>query len=214
MPKGVTDGVFLPVPPHHVFLKLHWVLWSFSSFLQFVQGHIVLPAKGTPRLLQEMCLAHSDDALVHWLYQRRGVGREVDELDVLMQLGQQMGVGRSVVQDHGDLEREALRPAILSKLVYQLGLGVCLENVACHPPTAVGIPVDGQAVLIVAPKGTRVLGVVHQDELELAVYRQVRPQQEGETVLERLEAFGKLLFLGDVTAFRQFFSIAGPFHPC
>ena len=159
-----------------------------------------------------MCLEHTDDALVHQLYQRRGVGREVDKLDVLMQLSQRMGVGGSVVQDNEDLEGEARRPAILPKLVHQLGLGVCLENVACHPPIAVGIPVDRQAALIVALKGTWVLGVVHQDGLEFAFSRQVRPQQEGETFLERLEAWDRLL--GDARAFRHFFSTAGPFHPC
>ena len=128
-----------------------------------------------------------------------------------MQLRQRMGVGGSVVQDHEDLEGEALRPAILPKLMHHLGLGVCLENVARHPPTAVVIPVDGQAVLIVALKGTRVLGVVHQDGLKLAVSRQVRPQQEGETVLEAWADFSSL-----VMYMRSgiFFSIAGPFHPC
>ena len=161
-----------------------------------------------------MRLEHSDDALVHRLYQRRGVGREVDKLDVLMQLSQQMGVGGSAVQDHEDLEGEALRPAILRKLVHQLGLGVCLENVAHHPPTVVGTPVDGQSALIIALKGKWVLGVVHQDGLEPAVSCQVRPQQEGDTILERLEAWGRLLPLGDVCAFRHFFSTAGPFHPC
>ena len=95
--------------------------------------------------------------------------------------------------------------------MHQLGLGVCLENVARHPPTAVGIPVDGQAVLIVALKGTWVLGVVHQDGLELAVSRQVRPQQEGEPVLERLEAWGRLLLLRDVRAFRHFFPLQAHF---
>ena len=122
-----------------------------------------------------------------------------------------MGVGGSVVQDHEDLEGEALRPEVLPKLVHQLGLGVCLENVARHPPTAVGIPVDGQAVLIVALKGTRVLSVVHQDGLELAVSRQVHPQQEGETILESLEAWARLLLLGDVRVFRHFLPLQARF---
>ena len=46
---------------------------------------------------------------------------------------------------------------------------------AHHPITGVGEPVDRQAGLIVALKGTRVLGMVDQDGLHLAVSRQASP---------------------------------------
>ena len=109
MPKGV----FLLVLPHHVFLQLHWVLGSFCSLLLFLQRNVTLSAEGTPCLLEEMGLKHPDDALVHWLYQRRGVGREVDEVNVLAEVQQCLGVDRGVIKEHQDLEGEALTPAIL-----------------------------------------------------------------------------------------------------
>ena len=80
-----------------------------------------------------MCLGHPDDALIHWLQQRRGVRRQKDELDVTMQVLQHVGVGRSVFKDHQDKEGEALRHAILLQLVHQGSPAVCLENVSRHP---------------------------------------------------------------------------------
>ena len=113
-----------------------------------------------------------------------------------------MGVGGSIVQDHQDLEGEALRRAILLQLLEQLHLTVGLENIACHPATGVGVPLEGQAVLIIALKGTRVLGIVDQDGFQLAVSSQVSPHKEGDTVLKCLETWGRLL-LHDVCAFRH-----------
>ena len=45
---------------------------------------------------------------------------------------------------------KALRRAILLQLVHQLYLAVHLENVARHPTSGIGEPVDRQAGLIVA----------------------------------------------------------------
>ena len=64
-----------------------------------------------------------------------------------------------------------------------------------------------------ALKGTRVLGVVEPDELELTITRQVRPQQESETVLECLKFRGALFLHRDVCAVTHFFSAGDPFHP-
>ena len=104
MPKDVTDGVGLPVPLHHVLLEFRWVVGSLSGLLQLVQGHITLEAKGMPRLLQEMCLEHTDHALIHRLQQGRGVQRQKYELDVGVEVLQHMEVGGGIVQDHQDLE--------------------------------------------------------------------------------------------------------------
>ena len=86
MLKGITDGVFPPMPPYHVFLNFHGVLGSFSGLLQLVQGHIALQTKGTPALLKEMHLEHTDDALIHRLQQRHDVGRKKHELDVRVEV--------------------------------------------------------------------------------------------------------------------------------
>ena len=129
--------------PHHVFLKFHLsLLGSLSSFLKLVQGHITLHTKGAPRLLKVMCLEHLDHALIPQLQQRRGVRRQEDELDVLMQVLQHVGVGGSVVEDHQDTEGEALRRAILLQLVHQGHPAVVLENVARHPTSGIGVPMD------------------------------------------------------------------------
>ena len=61
-----------------------------------------------------------------------------------------------------------------------------------------------QAALIVTLECSRFLGVVDQDGLELAVSRQVSPQLEGDTVLKRFEARGRLLLPRDVRAVRHF----------
>ena len=53
---------------------------------------------------------------------------------------------------------------------------VGLENMACHPTTGVGEPVDRQVGLIVALKGMRVPGMVNQDGLQFAVSHEVSPQ--------------------------------------
>ena len=113
------------------------------------------------------------------------------------------GVGRSVIHDDQDTEGEALRRAILLQLVHQGSPAVRLENVSCHPTTGIGIPTDRQAGLFIALDCMRVLGVVDQDGLELAVFHQVSPEQEGEKVLEQFEAQGSLLFPRDVCAFRH-----------
>ena len=177
MPKGITDGVGPPMTPHYVFLKFHLILRNFSGLLKLVQGHITLHTKGMPRPLKVMRLEHLDYALIHLLQQRRGVRRQEDKLDVLMQVLQH-GVGGSIVEDHQDMEGEALRRTILLQLVHPLRLAVGLENVTRHPT------VDRQADLDIVLECTRVLSVVDQNGLQLAVSRQVSPQQKGETVLK------------------------------
>ena len=116
---------------------------------------------------------------------------------------QHLGLGGSIVEDHQDFEGEALRRAMLLQLLDQLRLTVSLENLARHPTTGVDEPVDRQAGLIITLECTRVLDVVLQDGRQLAVSRQVSLQEEGETVLERFEARGRLLLPRDVRAFRQ-----------
>ena len=66
---------------------------------------------------------------------------------------------------------------------------------------------DKQARLCIALECMRVLGVIHNDGLQLAVSRQVGPQQKGETVLKCLEARGRLLLPRDVHAVRHFFPL-------
>ena len=104
MPKGLTNGVGTPMMPYHVLLKSHLILGSLSGLLKLVQGHITLHAKGTPRPLKVMRLEHLDHALIHRLQQRHGVRQQEDELDVLMQVLQHLGVGGSDVEDHQDTE--------------------------------------------------------------------------------------------------------------
>ena len=86
-----------------------------------------------------------------------------------MQVVQHVRVGGSIIQDHQDTEGEALRCAMLLQLVHQLCLAVLLKNVTCHPASGIGEPVDRQAAVIVPLECTRVLGMVDQDRLELAV---------------------------------------------
>ena len=62
-----------------------------------------------------------------------------------MQVLQHMRVGRNVVDNDQDMEGEAVRRAILLQLVHQLYLAVCLENVAHHPTTGIGVPMNRQA---------------------------------------------------------------------
>ena len=71
-----------------------------------------------------------------------------------------MGVGGSIVEDHQDTEREAVRHAILLHLVHQGSPAVRLENVSHHPTTGIGEPMDRQASLFIALECTRVLGVI------------------------------------------------------
>ena len=158
-----------------------------------------------------MGLEHADDALVHRLQERHGVGREVHEMYALVEVQNSLGVGRGVVEEHQDLEGEALTEAILPKLGLELVLDVRLEDVRRHPSSLVGVPAHKERVLGVPLKGTWVLSMVHQEGLEFAIPRQVRPQQEGETVLECLEAWGRLLFLCNVRAFRHFLPLKARF---
>ena len=108
---------------------------------------------------------------------------------MVLQVLQHLGVGGSIIQDHQDAEGEALRRAILLQLVHQRCPAVGLENVSRHPTTGIGEPVDRQTGLSIALECARVLSVVDQDGLELAVSSQVSPQKEGETVLKCLEAW-------------------------
>ena len=112
-----------------------------------------------------MGLEHLDDALVHRLHERRGVGREVHEVDVLVEVQQYLGVGRGIIEEHQDLEGEALTPAILLKLILKLVLDIRLEDVPRHPSSRVGVPVHREGVLGLPLKSTWVLGVVHQNGL-------------------------------------------------
>ena len=95
----------------------------------------------------------------------------VFELDVGVQIRQSLGVHGSIIEEHEDLEGEALRRAILLQLIIELCLAAGLENIARHPTTGVGVPMDRQAILVIAPKGTQVLGGVDQNRLQLAVSR-------------------------------------------
>ena len=75
MLNSITSGKLRPMMPRHILLEFHLTLCgSLSSLLMFAQRHITLQIKGTPRLLKVMCLDHLDDALIHRLQQRRGVG--------------------------------------------------------------------------------------------------------------------------------------------
>ena len=150
-----------------------------------------------------MCLEHSDDALIHQLQRRSGVRWQKDELDVTMQVLQHVGVGGSVFENHQDTEGEALRHAILLQLVHQVSPAARLENVSRHPTSGIGVLIDRQDGLFIALECTRVFSVVHQEGLEFAVSCQVSPQYEGETVLERFEARGRLLLPCDVHAFKH-----------
>ena len=208
----VTNGVGPPMTPHHILLEFHLCLfWSLRSLLKLVQRHITLQTKRTPHLLKVMCLEHPDDALIHRLQQRRGVRRWEDEFDVVMQVLQHLGVGGSVIEDHQDMEGEALRHAIFLQLVHQGSPAVSLENVSPHLTTGIGIPMDRQAGLFITFECTGVLSVVDQDGLELAVSRQVGPQKEGEMVLKCFEARGRLLLSRDVRAFRLVFPLQACF---
>ena len=68
-----------------------------------------------------------------------------------------------------------------------LRLAVGLENVAHHPTTGIGEPLDRQAGLILALECMRVLGVVDQNGLELAVSRQVSPSRRVKQSLNALK---------------------------
>ena len=171
--------------------------------LKFVQRHITLQTKSTSRLLKVMCLEHPDDALIHQLQRRCGVRRQNDELDVTMQVLQHVGVGGSVFENHQATEGEALRHAILLQLMHQVSPAARLENVSRHPTSGIGVLIDRQDGLFIARECTRVFSVVHQEGLEFAVSCQVSPQYEGETVLERFEARGRLLLPCDVHAFKH-----------
>ena len=93
------------------------------------------------------------------------------------------------------MEEEALRYAILHQIVHQDTLAVLLKNISCHPTSGIGEPIDGQDALIILLECIRVLCMIRHDRLELAVSSQVSSQQEGKMVLERFEAWGRLLSL-------------------
>ena len=149
MSNRVTNGIGPPMMPHHILLKFHLsLLGSLCGLLKLVQRHISLQTTGMPRLLEVMCTEHPDDALIHRLQQRRGVRLQEDELDATMQVLQHVRVGGSIIQDHQDMEGEALRHAILLQLMHQGCPTVSLANVSCHPNTGIGVPMDKQASLV------------------------------------------------------------------
>ena len=82
-----------------------------------------------------------------------------------MQFLQHLGVGGSVVEDHQDMEGEALSHAMLLQLVHQGSLAVHLENASRHPTTGIDVPVDRQAAFVIALECTRVFGVVYHGRL-------------------------------------------------
>ena len=112
-------------------------------------------------------------------------------------------MGGSVVEDHQDTASEALRCTILLQLVHQGSLAVHLENVTYHPTTGTGVLMDRQAASVIATECTRVVSMVHHDRLKFAVFGQVSPLQEDETVLECFETQDRLLFPSDVRPFRH-----------
>ena len=128
-----------------------------------------------------------------------------------MQVLQQVGVGGSIIEDLQDTEGEVLRHVILLQLVHQGSPAVHLKSMSRHPTTGIGVPMDRQAGLSTDLECMRFLGVVDQDGLQLAVSRQVSPQQDGKTVLERFEARGRLLLPRDVSAFRHLLPLQAHF---
>ena len=75
------------------------------------------------------------------------------------------GGGGSVAEAHQDTEGEALSHATLLQLVHQGSLAVRLENMPHHPTTGNGIPMERQAVFVIALECKRVFEVVHHDRL-------------------------------------------------
>ena len=88
-----------------------------------------------------------------------------------------MGLGGSIVEDHQDIEGEALRHVILFQLVHQDMFAVLLKNITRHATSGIGEPMDRQATLIVSLECTRVFGMVHHNGLKFAVFCQVGAQQ-------------------------------------
>ena len=132
MPNSITNGKLPPTTPHHVFLEFHFsLLESLCSLLKLIQRHITLQTKGTSRLLKVMCLEHWDNIFIHRLQQRHGVRWKKDELYITMQVLQHMGVGGSIVEDHQDTEREALRCAVLLQIMHQRY--ACCTPEKCDP---------------------------------------------------------------------------------
>ena len=64
-----------------------------------------------------------------------------------MEVQQCLGVGMGIIEEHQDLEGEALAPAILLKLILELVLNVRLEDVPRHPSSRVGVLVHREVVL-------------------------------------------------------------------
>ena len=92
------------------------------------------------------------------------------------------------LRGHEDLEGEALRHAILFRLVHQGCLAVGLEINARHPATGVGVPVDGQAILVIALKGTWILSVVDQDNFSLQSPVRLAPSRRVKWSLNALKS--------------------------
>ena len=169
MPNCVMNSIELSMTLHHVLLKFYLNLpRSLHGLLKLIQRHITLHTKGTSCLLKETCFEHHH-VLIHRLQQRRGVRRQGDKLDVTMQVLQHVGLEWSIIEDHQDIEGEALRCAIVLQLIHQPYLGVFLKNVIRHPTSGIGEPVGRQAAIIVFLECTRVLGKVDHDRLELAI---------------------------------------------
>ena len=151
-----------------------------SSLLKFAQRHITLKTKGTPCLLKVICRKHSDSILIHRLQQRCSVRLKKDKLYITMQILQHLGVGGSIVEDHQDTEGETLICAILLQLMHQGNRAVHLENVSRHPTSGIGVPVDRQAGLFIAPSAQGVsawyimTGSCLQSPFRLAPSRRVK----------------------------------------
>ena len=167
--------------------------------------HITLQTRGMPRLLKVICLENPDDTLIHRLQQRR-----VEEIQTLYHYASTATHGGGQERCRGPSGYRRIR-AILLQLMHQGHPAVCLENVFRQPTSGIGVPMDRQVGLCIVLECTRVLGLVHHDMLKLAVSRQVSPQHEGEMVLERFEARGRLLLPLDVQAFRHFLPLQAHF---
>ena len=156
-----------------------------------------LTTKGMPHFLKVMCPEHLDHALIHLLQQRHGVRRKKGELVSCHDASPATrGGGRECCRGPSGYRRGD--PETCNTPSTRTPKQSCctpVENVSRHPTSRIGIPVDRQGGLFIALQCTRILGVVHHDGIEFVVSRQVSPQQKGETVLERIEARGRLLLL-------------------
>ena len=58
-------------------------------------------------------------------------------------------MGGGIVDDHQDAEGEVVSRAVLLQLGYQGTLAVCLESIASHPASCIGVPMHQQTALVI-----------------------------------------------------------------